>query len=149
MSFSPSTLWPLFLRSVATTTTVALVHSAIPATRYATAWLPLAHLVALYLFLGPLQAILHRPGGTFSVPSWLSGAVASFSSSSSSTSAVSSAGEDKGWRDAVVVGGFVAVMNYAAVRVFVGLDPSSSIALLVSVLPYSLSVSREGGVAGG
>lgn len=147
MSFSPSTVWPLFLRSVATTTTVALVHSAIPATRYATAWLPLAHLVALYLFLGPLQAILHRPGGTFSVPSWLSGAVASFSSSSSSV--VSSAGEDKGWRDAVVVGGFVAVMNYAAVRVFVGLDPSSAIALLVSVLPYPLSLSREGGVAGG
>lgn len=109
---------PVIIAAASTAYTIHLVQHPDPQLRYSAAWLPLFQLFALWILVGPVQKVLNRPGGTWSV-SWLSGA--GFSER-----------EEEGWNEALVQGGIVSVMSVAWVRTFVGLDVPSAVALLVS-----------------
>lgn len=111
---------PLILAAISTAYTIHLVQHPDPQIRHSAAWLPLLQLFALWILVGPVQKVLNRPGGTWTV-SWLSGP------------GLNEQREEEGWNEAFVAGGVVAVMSFAWVRTFVGLDVPSAVALLVSI----------------
>lgn len=126
------TALPLILVAVSGAYTIHLVQHSNPQLRHSAAWLPLLHLLLLWILVA-LQKVLNRSGGKWSV-SWVP---------------VNEHGEES-WTDALLAGGVVAGMGVAVVRMFVGLDLASAVALLVGTsrappsrflrLPQSLAI---------
>lgn len=118
---------PIPLAALSSAVTIYLVQHSNPQVRHSASWLPFVHLCALWFLVGPVQKVLNRPGGTWTVAwcgAWL----------------VETVKEEDGWRQAVVHGGIVSAMSFAWVRTFVGLDVPSAVALLVSP-PWTQIVS--------
>lgn len=118
------TVRPILLWTLSGAYTVYLVQNDDPRLRNSSIWLPFVQLLLLWVSVDPIRQLSNRPGGTWSV-SWMSASLG-----------LSEASKGEGeWREVIVQGGLVSVVNFAWMNAFVGLDTASAIAFLVSRPP--------------